>query len=146
MINTIKILKFFLLFYLLSILVIFLVSCSNVEEDFKRERIAIQIKSEIEFYYNQNGFYPESLDVLPISNNTDFISYYKGGVFRYTSQKGDKPWYHFIWVHDGGLKMLGSDHGISWIGEQCSNDKTYLLLMSEDSQPDSNGFYSIDLH
>jgi len=141
-----KILKPLLLFCLLSILVLFLVACSNREENLKRERIAIQIKSEIEYYYNQNGFYPESLDVLPISNNTDFISYYKGGVFRYTSQKGDKPWYHLIWVYDGMLRRQGSDHGLSWNGEQCGNDKTHLLLMSEDSQPDSNGFFSIDLH
>jgi hypothetical protein len=134
--NTIKVF-WFLLTLVILVLIILALPSDNAEEDFKRERIAIQIKSEIESYYNQNGFYPESLDVLPISNNTDFISYYKGAVFRYTSQKGDKPWYHFIWVFDGRLP---------WAGKQCSNDKTHLLLMFEDEQPDSNGFYGIDLH
>jgi hypothetical protein len=143
--NTIKVFLFLLISVIL-VIIILVFSSGNAEEDFKRERIAIQTKSEIESYYNQNGLYPESLEVLPISNNTDFISYYKGAVFRYTSEKGDKPWYHFIWVFDGGLKMLGSDHGISWAGKQCSNDKTHLLLMFEDDQPDSNGFYGIDLH
>ncbi|MGD2030472.1 MAG: hypothetical protein PVG86_11125 [Desulfobacterales bacterium] len=141
-----KILTSLLLFCLLSTWVLFFVACSNREENLKRERIAIRIKSQIEHYYNQNGFYPESLGGLPISTDTDFISYDKGGVFRYTSQKGDQPWYHFIWVYDGMLKRQGSDHGLSWNGKQCGNDKTHLVLMSKDSQPDSNGFFSIDLH
>lgn len=141
-----KTLKPLPLFCLLSISVLLLAACSNGEENLKREKIAIQIKSEIEYYYNQNGFYPESLDALLISNNTDFISYYKGGVFRYTSKKSDKPWYHFVWVYDGMLRTQGSDHGLSWSGKQCGNDKAHLRLLSEDSQPDSNGFYSIDLH
>jgi len=142
--NAFKILK--PLICLLSISILFLLACSSREENLKRETIAIQIKLEIENYYNQNGFYPESLDALHISNNENFISYYKGGVFLYTSKKGDMPWYRFIWVLDGMLKTQGSDHGYSWKGKQCGNDKAHLSLLSKDSQPDSNGFFDIDLH
>jgi len=144
--NAFKILKPLSLICLLSISILFLLACSNREENLKRETIAIQIKLEIENYYNQNGFYPESLDELHISNNENFISYYKGGVFFYESKKGDMPWYRLIWRLDGALKKQGSDHGVSWNGKQCGNDKAHLSLLSKDSKPDSNGFYKIDLH
>lgn len=131
---------------LISMLIMLILACCGGNDDFKREKIAVQIKSEIEYYFEQNGFYPRSLDSLPISKNADFISYYKGGVFLYTSAKGDKPWYHFIWRRDGILGTEGSDHGLSWNGMQCGNDKAHLRLLSEDAQPDANGFYDIDLH
>jgi hypothetical protein len=144
--TTMKILNHLTLFCLLSISTLFMLACSDREENLKRAKLAIKIKSEIEYYYNQNGFYPESLDALPISTNTDFISYYKGSVFRYRAGKGDNPWYHFIWVTDGILRTKGSDHGLSWNGKQCGSDKAHLRLLSEDSKQDSNGFFDIDLH
>ena len=131
---------------LIPMAALFILACSSGQDNFRRQKMAIQIKSEIENYYKENGFYPASLAALPISKNKEFVSYYKGGVFHYTSHKGDKAWYHFIWVYDGILEREDGDHRLSWSGKQCGNDRANLRLLSEDSQPDSNGFYEIDLH
>lgn len=148
-----KILKYISIFFV-SVLflitvgaVIFLGSSGDEEEDAKREKIAIQIKSEIEYYYDQNKHYPKSLNALPISDSRDFASYHKDNIFRYsTFQSNNKSAYRLIWVYSGLLGKEGSPHRHSWSGKQCGNNKTFLELIDENEEPDANGFYRIDLH
>lgn len=122
-------------------------SGSDTEEDSKREKMAIHVKSEIDHYYDRNKHYPSSLNMLPIARNKEFISYYKEGVFRYhRSSVKDKPMYQLIWVFSGPFTKEGSLHSFAWSGKQCGNDKTYLNLMNKDAVPDRYGFFDIDLH
>ncbi|WP_415407890.1 hypothetical protein ACLHDG_04990 [Sulfurovum sp. CS9] len=125
----------------------FLDNGRDSEEDSKREKIAIQVKLEIEHYYDQNSHYPISLNILPVASNKDFISYYKEGVLRYDRTLAkDKPMYQLIWVYSGPFTKEGSPHSFAWSGKQCGNDKTFLNLMSQDAKPDRHGFFDIDLH
>ncbi len=148
-----KFLKYLFLFFT-SVIVLFIVgmfiflnSSSDTEEDSKREKMAIHIKSEIEHYYDQNKHYPPSLNILPIASNTEFASYYKDGVLRYDrSLAKDKPMYQLIWVFSGPFTKEGSPHSFAWSGKQCGNDQTFLNLMSQDAAPDEHGCFLIDLH
>ncbi len=148
-----KILKYIFLFFISLIFLfivgifVFLNSSSDIEEDSKREKMAIRVKLEIEHYYDQNKYYPPSLNILPIASNTEFASYYKDGVLRYDrSLAKDKPMYQLIWVFSGPFTKEGSPHSFAWSGKQCGNDKTFLNLMSQDAVPDRYGFFDIDLH
>jgi len=151
--NTMKILKYIFMFFVsaivLAVVGIFFIldDGSDPKEDSKRERIAIQVKSEIEHYYDQNMHYPPSLNILPIASSKEFMSYYKEGVFRYDrSLAKDKPMYQLIWVFSGSFTKEGSPYSFAWSGKQCGNDKAFLNLMSQDAVPDRYGFFDIDLH
>jgi len=148
-----KVLKYIFLFFI-SIVILaavgaffFLDSGSDLKEDRKREKIALQAKSEIEHYYDQNKHYPPSLNIMPVARNKEFESYYKDGVLRYDrSLARDKPAYQLIWVFSGPFTKKGSPHSFAWSGKQCGNDKAFLNLMSPDATPDDNGCFLIDLH
>ena len=130
--------------FILIIGVLFLMNLGHdSSEDTKRERMAIQVKSEIEHYYDQNKHYPTSLYLLPVANNKDLISYYKDGIVRYSSAPQK---YRLVWVNTGIYGRTGSPHTFSRSGKQCGSDKAALDLMSQDAEPDGHGFFDIDLH
>lgn len=68
---------------------------------------------QISSYYFKNGYYPQTLEELPLYSNQEFISYIQSNRLKYNSYGVKKEKYVFSWI--GGA--------MNWTGYSCTNDK-----------------------
>ena len=102
----------------------------------KRDGLARQINPGIRVFYKQNGFYPKSLNDLPIAKIDEFVKYSRG--INYVSgMKNNKPFYKLNWLSSSpwnGMQCLSGikpkdPSGHELFGEQAKsvNDNCYVL-------------------
>ena len=115
-----KIIKYF--FIILATLFIFaafslMLILNEVDDDSdNKEELAASAMMQIASYYDKNGYYPKSLQELPLYSSNEFANHVKKRSFQYASYGGDKPKYVFSWR--GGA--------MNWTGYRCTNDKSVL--------------------
>ena len=104
--------------YGVFILFIALMFSGGSEEEKRQEELGHIAQQQIVMFYNNHGYYPNSLRDLPIYNNQDFATLLqKNHTFRYRSYGADeKSKYIFSWR--GGA--------MNWTGYSCTNYKSKL--------------------
>lgn len=104
-----------------------------------RDRLADKINPEIRAFYKREGFYPKSLEDLPIAKTGEFVQYRRGISYR-SGMKNNKPFY--------GLSWLSSS---PWNGMQCvagmvPKDPSGHELIGEQAKPMNGNCYVLDYH
>lgn len=107
--------------------------------ELQRNLLAYSINPEIKSYYKRTGFYPKSLNDLPIGKTDEFIKYHRG--IHYYSGKKDKPQFY-------RLSWLASS---PWNGMQCvggikPTDPSGHELIGEQAEPVDGDCYVLDYH
>ncbi len=80
----------------------------------KRDRLFFIIHAQIGEYYKQNGYYPKSLNDLPITKTDDFFKYRKGITYRSVVMKNKSVY---------NLELINSWGEVN--GKKCYAGKCY---------------------
>lgn len=112
-----QIIKYFFMIlatlFILAIVLLFF-STNGVENDSNtKKELADRAMQQIGFFYNKNGYYPKSLQKIPLYKNEEFVSHVNKRSFQYSAYGEDNSIYIFSWR--GGA--------FDWTGYSCTNDK-----------------------
>ena len=92
-----------------------LIFVNEVEDDSDtKEKFANKAMKQIISYYDTNGYYPKSLDEIPVYSDQKFVTYVQDNTFEYSSYEGNIPKFFFSWR--GGA--------MNWTAYRCTNDKS----------------------
>ena len=85
---------------------------------FRQEIFAKKAQEQIVMFYKKNGYYPKSLQDLPVYNNPEFVTLLqKEDALKYDSYGAEKKSkYVFSW----------RGNGRSWSSFRCTNDDSVL--------------------
>lgn len=116
-----KVIKYFFMIVsvliTLTVAVIFYALSEEVQTgaENRQEELGQTAQKQIVMFYKKNGYYPKSLQDLPIYNDPDFVTLLqKPHTFRYSTYGTDeKSKYIFSWR--GGA--------MNWTGYSCTNNK-----------------------
>ncbi len=100
------------LFILATVLLFFIGNGVGDDSD-NKEELANSAMLQLASFYAKNGYYPKSLQELPLYKNEEFVIHVNKRSFQYSSYGEKRSKYSFSWR--GGA--------MDWTGYSCTNDK-----------------------
>lgn len=115
-----KVIKYFFilvaaLIVIFSLLIFLSFEGGNTTAENRQGELGQTAQKQIVMFYKKNGYYPKSLQDLPVYNDPDFVTLLqKHHTFRYRTYSTEgKSKYEFSWRGDA----------MNWSGYRCTNYK-----------------------
>lgn len=111
-----KIIKYFfitlgLLLISLVLAIVVFVSMAGSDSQTKKD-FSPEVMSQLAYIYKTKGYYPKSLEEIPLSSDKTFRAYVKESSFHYSIHNNNVSKYTISWR--GGA--------MGWTGYRCTND------------------------